>query len=230
MPVSHKYKTIFVHIPRAAGSSIERALGIYGRKNDGVNTPCPDILFGVSQGIQLQHLTIQEIRTRGDKTIFEDYFKFAFIRNPFDRIVSAFIWSEDAKRMNLHELFLDVFAPEKSRAMELYRARHDKYTFRGHRRKIAFKEFLLEVASPNKDKPLRSDLDRHFKSQRDFLVDEDGKLLVDFIGRYENLSDDFAKVSEVLSLNLELSHVSMTDHVGDMYRRDLEMFEYQFME
>ncbi len=73
----------------------------------------------------LQHLTITEIRDRMEKEMFERYFKFAIARNPFDRIISEYCWSEDAKKLNTKELLLDIFAPTKSRAMELYRARHE---------------------------------------------------------------------------------------------------------
>ena len=33
MPISHKLKVIFIHIPKNAGESIEKTLGIYGLKN-----------------------------------------------------------------------------------------------------------------------------------------------------------------------------------------------------
>lgn len=242
MPISHTYRTLFVHIPRAAGSSIERSLGVFGRENDGANTPCPDILFGLSRGVQMQHLTIREIRAQVDERVFTDYFTFTFVRNPYDRIVSAWRWSEEIKRLSLRELLLDVFAPRKSRAMELYRARQEKRSFRGHRRRLTFREFLLKVASPNKEKPLESDLDRHFKSQWIFTADEDGTPLVDFVGRYENLIEDFGKVREILGLDADLPHLNATERepysayydeetrllVADMYGRDLEMFGYRF--
>jgi hypothetical protein len=247
MPVSHEYKAIFVHIPRAGGSSIEKVLGIYGRRNDGENSPCHDLLFGISHGVQMQHLTIHEIRDRMDRRAFEGYFKFAFVRNPYDRILSAYLWSEDAKCMNLRELLFDVFAPGKSRAMELYRARHQEYGFRGHRRRLTFREFLLEVVRPNREKPLETDLDRHFRSQYEFLHDPNdpnGTLLVDFVGRYEKLGEDFRKVGDVLGLTAELSRVNATRHgpyreyydeetrnlVREMYRSDLETLGYRFEE
>jgi hypothetical protein len=42
---------------------------MFGGKNNGENAPCPDIVCGISQGIQMQHLTIQEIRARIDKRV-----------------------------------------------------------------------------------------------------------------------------------------------------------------
>ena len=93
MPVSHGHRVIFVHIPRTAGSSIEKALNIFGEENDGKNTYCPEKLYGLSGNIYLQHLTIFEIRDTIRKRVFEchtfdEYFKFTFIRNPFDRMFS----------------------------------------------------------------------------------------------------------------------------------------------
>ena len=244
MPVSHAHRAIFVHIPRAGGSSIEKALGIFGRENDGVNSPCPDMLFGVAGGVQMQHLTIGEIRGRIDAAIFESYFKFAFVRNPFDRIVSAYVWSEEAKRMNLKELVLDLFAPSKSRAMQLYRARSRRHSFRGHRRRLSFEEFLRDVAEPNRAKPLAGDLDRHFRLQSEFLFDADGRLLVDFVGRYERLYEDFGTICAMMDLTAQLPRINATLHrpyrdyydeeskrlVTRMYGRDLEMLGYRFEE
>ncbi len=89
MPISHKYKIIFVHIPKTGGSSIERALGIYGVNNSGNNLQVnEDILFG--QG--LQHLTMSKILLRMGHDICDRYFKFAFVRNPWDRALSAYRW------------------------------------------------------------------------------------------------------------------------------------------
>jgi hypothetical protein len=242
MPISHKHKAIFIHIPRTCGSSIEKALGIYGLKNDGVNTPCPEILFGITRKVYLQHLTILEIKDRINKGMFEEYFKFTFIRNPYDRIISEYFWSEDAKKMNLREFLLDIIAPHRSRAMELYVARYNKFSFRGHRKMLTFSKFLPEVAFPNKNKPLILDMDRHFKSQHIFMMDRDGEQLVDFVGRFENLDEDFGKICERLGLDAELSHISKTKHkhyrsyyddetrelIHDMYKKDLEMFGYEF--
>ena len=46
MPISHKYKTIFVHIPKTGGAAVEKTLDIFGIDNEGSLEPNYDILYG----------------------------------------------------------------------------------------------------------------------------------------------------------------------------------------
>ena len=79
--------------------------------------------------------------------------------------------------------------------------------------------------------------------QSDFIADHPGNLLVDFVGRYENLQADFNKVCETLELpqstlpvvntsrregmeEEELDRSSL-DIINDYFARDFEMFGYE---
>ncbi len=111
-----------------------------------------------------------------------------------------------------------------------------------HRRKLTFKEFLIEIALPNRDRPLAGDMDRHFKPQLEFVTGSNGKLLVDFVGRYENIEEDLALICRKLDLDLSMSISSTSKResypvyyddetreiVHDLYSEDLEMFGYEF--
>lgn len=90
--------------------------------------------------------------------------------------------------------------------------------------------------------PRYYDQPRMFMPQRQWLVDEDDNLLVDFIGRFENLQEDFAEVCRRLSTAAELGHAkpssrgSYRDYyspesevlVADVFAADLELFGYRF--
>ena len=87
MPVSHKLKIIFIHIPKNAGESIENTLGIYGGNPD-------ETLWGViNDRCVLQHLTASELKDHFlPSETWDNYFKFAVVRNPWSKAVSEYNW------------------------------------------------------------------------------------------------------------------------------------------
>lgn len=152
-----EYRCVFVHVPKTAGMSIEhvflRLVGLTWK------TRAPLLLRGNDDPElgppRLAHLTAREYVARGHLTAeqFESYFKFSFVRNPWDRIVS-------------------------------------EYKYRGHPVKLDFKTYLFKHLPA----PGWTDSYSHIIPQYDFLYDEAGNLLVDFVGRYENLQADFDRV------------------------------------
>jgi len=92
--ISHKHKAIFIHIPKAAGSSVEdlfiRDLGLSFKNSH-------SLLIGNSFNEnlgprQVTHLTAKEFLDFSfiSKELYESYFKFAIVRNPYDRLFSIF--------------------------------------------------------------------------------------------------------------------------------------------
>jgi len=75
--INHKDKFIFVHIPKAAGTSISETLRPYGLVGDG-------------------HLTLQQIQNKSfitDKQL-NTFYKFTSVRNPWEFIVSQYFNSK----------------------------------------------------------------------------------------------------------------------------------------
>ena len=92
MIISHKHKFIFFAVPKTATHTIRAAL----RQHTGSDDWEQQVLFGqqflpIPQLARLQHghISAQEIRPHLEAEIWESYFKFAFVRNPFDRFVSC---------------------------------------------------------------------------------------------------------------------------------------------
>lgn len=100
--ISHAHRTIFVHIPKAAGQSIERTfvarLGLTWEAREPLllgRNPDP------GRGPQfLGHLYAAEYRDLGYVTPaqFDSYFKFAVVRNPYARILSEYRYRSPAGR------------------------------------------------------------------------------------------------------------------------------------
>jgi len=91
MIISDSRKFIFVAIPKTGTHSVRRALRphmgdedmeqvrLFGEKK----LPIPELA-----NLRHGHISLAQLRPFIDPAKFETYFKFAFVRNPFDRFVS----------------------------------------------------------------------------------------------------------------------------------------------
>lgn len=70
--LSHKYKFISTHVVKTGASTMQEVLGKY----------CDPTVS--------KHETIYEIICRKNITDWENYFKFSFVRNPWDKVVSQY--------------------------------------------------------------------------------------------------------------------------------------------
>lgn len=87
MIISHKRKLWFFHIPKTGGSSISQAL----RHIDKANYPNQQGVFASNTHVKYQDC----YKTYKD---YSDYFKFAFVRNPWTRLFSCFTATKKHQR------------------------------------------------------------------------------------------------------------------------------------
>src|SRR3989339_799825 len=78
--------------------------------------------------------------------------------------------------------------------------------------------------------------------QKNFVCSENGEVLVDFIGRYENIQNDFEKICKTIGIEkIKLPHTNISNHkpfmdyynektkkmVYDAFGEDFKMFNYE---
>ena len=204
--INHKHKFIFIHIPKTGGTSIEDAL--FSRK-----TRTKKNLWGEPNKYQdggLQHLIATHILNEVGEDIFSNYFKFSFVRNPWDKLVSQFKYNRN--RSDLREII-------------------------GVDKETKFHEYLIKLNSTRNHV--------QWDCQHKFLYDDNGKLLVDFIGRFENFQQDFTTICDKIGIpkqNLPHKNKTKREHytkyyddetkqiVAEKYAKDIEYFGYEFGE
>jgi len=104
--IFHPYRCIFFHIGKAAGYSVERT---FDPRYRDVLVPNYETFFGFDDSIHayLQHATPAMMRDHIDAEIFDRYFKFSVVRNPFSRLISVYNYNRNlANRHGSFEAFV----------------------------------------------------------------------------------------------------------------------------
>jgi hypothetical protein len=174
--IDDQRRIVFIHVPKTAGTSMEHT-GILG-----------------GQG----HITITEyfLTTPGIAT----YFKFGFVRNPWDRLVSTYFFFR-----NMPEDYWMFHANDPIiRAVRSYSS-FSEFT----------KKLLQTCIWPHA---------RVFWPQSTLLCLPSGEIGVDFVGRYEHLERDWTKVCKKLGAEervpLPRKNTSGHEHYSSYYGAD----------
>lgn len=190
-------QAVFVHIPKTAGNAISAAL------------------MGSEE---LGHTPLARYQ-RCDPKRFDDSFKFAFVRNPWDRFVSAFEYLKRGGKRKIDREFARVH--------------------------LAAFDSVDELVTAMRDARLRRTFMRwtHFQPQSRWVVNREGEIELDFIGRFEHLRDDVVKLSERDEFERgRLRVVNASDRgdyrsyyndrtaewLADWYADDVRSFGYEF--
>jgi hypothetical protein len=212
--ISHKYKCIFVEVPKTGSTSIRAILGkayIPHLNLVEIKTLMENSWTQFGGRTNRVRAALYQLLPRERKIDigwrqFESYFKFGFVRNPWDRVVSLYERTEPLKMKD----------------------------------KMSFDEFVdwIQLSSAT---CIHSSPHRY---QLDWFLDGSGNMLADFIGRFERLERDWAFVADKLGIaektlphareNPRARHYTeyytprTRDLIAQKFRVDIEHFGYQF--
>jgi sulfotransferase famil protein len=206
MIISHKHKFIFIHNYKTAGTSITQALLPYLDKNDIILGCTPEFeklsQNNLENGLIHKHSSALEIKENLNSNIWKSYFKFAFVRNPYDLILSYYLWwhktsgNWDEKALEQKKVTMDMnFEQFILQSAYWHILKQHKY--------IINDKFLFskKVNIISKIKLLKKHYLNHIRKN----------IIVDYIGKYESLQHDFDFICNHFGLpktNLSLNNES----------------------
>lgn len=218
MIINHTYKFVFIHIPKAAGTSLTNALSPLTKYRD-------QEIGGTHLGQKVgeyyakryglrKHSTAVDIRHVMTAAEWSGYLKFAIVRNPFDRLLSAYHFLKGWEGLPKH-----------------HREKIDLYKSAQH---FLDSGVWAEWAGP----------DNIFKPQSTWICDnKSNEIIVDFLGKTEDLTTDLHEIVKRLKVTREVGdlrtlnksqkasgQVTWTDDVLGLFRQrygdDIELFGY----
>jgi sulfotransferase famil protein len=172
MPIDREANVVFIHIPKTGGTTVEHLLGM--RSEGAFFSPCP--LPHLKPPFKVpQHFTVQDLEANLGSGFLAGAYKFAFVRNPWDRFVSEYEW--------------------RRRSWMQKDPGDDRAFFYGERQLSSLAAFTRVLELPPRERmDARGGLDSHVEPQSSFLRDAGGALAADFVGRYETFETDLRHV------------------------------------
>jgi hypothetical protein len=232
MILSHTHKFIFFCSSKVGTTSMEEVLRPLqeGAEYD----------FG-SPGAKIvpKHIPPAILRGALPQKIWSEYFKFVFVRNPWDWFVSQWFYNtvrpEDARASLPSRLRRRAPRPLGRQGSEP--AHRQPLIRHSDRLQVEDVYSMFELLKDFKGLPGRDGL-----YQSNWVCDMDDRVIVDYVGRYETLEADFAEIARHLSLDLRLPHLNSTEHrdyrtyysretrelVAELWAMDIEKFGYSF--
>lgn len=178
MIISYKNKFIFLKTRKTGSSSIQMALSSVCGEDDIIvgdaNVPSRNIDFAFYLN---PHANLKQTKFSIQESDWNLFFKFTFVRNPWDLVVSRYHWQKRG---------LDCSIEDFQNWLPLYLNHHLSSSERNEQSNIIQSVwqkgggYILDLQSP--------------------FVFDDETIGLDFIGRYESLSDDYKNVCQRLGI------------------------------
>jgi len=214
MIVSDTHKFVFIHIPKTAGISVRKTLEPYATVPI-FKRAVPHLVKRPKQKNPLlfQHATAKNINRLVLKDRWNGYFTFCFIRNPWDWMVSWYLfWKTKSKAGG------DICVRAK---------------------RLTFNDYVTWYHS-TKPQPARNRIRLGFS---EFTHDDSKKKLIKFVGRFERFEEDFSTICSTLGIPCKVFKLNTTKRnkpyrkfyneqsiqlVTSIFKNDIKEYGYSF--
>ena len=216
MIISDKKKFVFIHIPKTGGTSIEHSLLKYANFRQKLISYYPSKYF-----FYLINLTNKNLLDNGnrwingfhrhetinfllrDKKYFNNYYIFAFVRNPYNWFLSLYNYIKRSKNHKEYQVVKNLTLND-------------------------FLDYAIEINMP---------------IQSDYISSDKNK--IDFVGKIENIHNDFNYISKKLKIRSKLNHKNKSNikkkeiphqnkqflnKFNNYFKKDFLNFNYKFID
>jgi hypothetical protein len=222
MVVSHKHKFIYVHLGRTSGRSISFALSRHCGADDIITPISKRLHRGQNFAGFKRHDKASDIRRKVGEKVWNEYFKFTFERNPWEKIISRY-WAYAG--LDTNKFYKRIWQNLFGQPLD----------FTNWFRMKVWQGRLLGLGHVR--------FPRHYGCYTD-----NGRVIVDFIGRQENRKRHLELLSDRLGIRIDPDihigsdirkdrrpYIELYDHcmqqiVANIYSKDLELLDYRFGE
>lgn len=251
MPVDHKNKIIFVHIPKCGGTSVESFFDMRNKESLYDDLSSDINKNGVTYS--LQHLTPNFIKEL-IPDVYDDYIKFTIIRNPYERVLSEYVWqniyfpieNQDLSDFNW-EIYLELNDDLIKAGVDNENKAKEHWIIHGKKegRKCSMPKILSVNHFTEWLNTYYSKIDTDHKlPQIDYVYDKKSKkVLVENILRLENIEEDFGnflkkinykgenKIEKLNKTNSNKYNDFLTQEnkniIYKIYKKDFNYFNYK---
>lgn len=241
MPVSYKYKLIYVHIPKCAGSTIEILIDTNTIEEYFNLAPArhTGLVFSKDRFLSEeaynkcvckvpQHFTYRELQCVLSKNIFNTYTKFSTVRHPYTRIVSGYHFILNVKNNAKKTPITDGYSDETKKNLEEINKLN------------TFNDYVSWLDRPSLNRI--SAFAGHFETQTSYLINNYNTIAQDItIFKYENLHDCFNFLKPITNFT-EIPHArksiinktwqdyktpELEEKIYNFYKEDFLNFDYK---
>lgn len=207
MMAPHTAKTLFVHVPKTGGCSIADIQSNVGFRYIGHDITDPNFVY-----------------LKDRKELIANNYVFAFVRNPFDRVLSAYSYLSQQEKPS-SSFYWDYINYADALRYNIFK----------------YENFNAFIQSEFVKGDVLNQV--HFMPQYKWICDDNNKLLTDYLGRFEKYDESLDILTSLTGLHFtpRIHRNSSThdqyrsyydeksiDIVKNVYSMDLEYFKYEF--